>query len=194
VKEAKDRSMSDLPDIPLSQEASDLLSRLLPRIRQRLVEVNRVPVSVLLWGPGIASSSPLAVVRADLRKSLRENGHAALYSEELHDPNLPYSLRLQQLAQAQEFDLIVSTPCTPGSIGEIHDFAADHRVNSKTLVFLNEQHLDGYSPQSLATLQTLISCQIEYYPHEGECTRIIEVTLDNVRRIREMKYILAGRF
>src|SRR5690349_9103634 len=115
--------MFGLPDIPLSDEAAELVRRIMPRIEARLSDVNRVPVSVLLWGPGIDSTSQLAIVRAELRRRLRGDGHAAFYSEELCDPNAPQSVRLQQLAQAQEFDLIVSTPSTPGSIAEIHDFA-----------------------------------------------------------------------
>jgi hypothetical protein len=102
--------MPNLPDFPLAPEAVELLSRITPRIQERLAEVNRVPVSVLLWGPGLEAKSRLAIVRASLRKKLRENGHAAFYSEELCDDALPHSIRMQQLAQAQEFDLIVSEP------------------------------------------------------------------------------------
>lgn len=186
--------MKDVPVRPLTPEAADLLSRIMPRIQERLAEVNRVPVSILLWGPGVNSDSPLAAVRAELRRRLREMGHAAFFSEELCDDGAGHSIRLQQLAQAQEFDLIVSTPCTHGSVGEIHDFAADRRVHAKILIFINEEHVSGYSAQSLATLQTIVSCQIEYYPHDGECDRIIQITCDNVQRIREMKYIVAGRY
>jgi hypothetical protein len=168
--------MPGLPDIPLSREAAELINRIIPRLQERLAEVNRVPVSVLLWGPGIDSTSKLAEVRQELRRRLREDGHAAFYSEELCDPTTPHSLRIQQLAQAQEFDLIVSTPCTPGSIGEIHDFAADRRVNSKILIFLNQEFLEGYSPKSLIALETVISCQLAYYPNENTPGTIIEVT------------------
>src|SRR5438552_16570040 len=123
--------MDEIPHIPLTSEAVSLLARIGPRIQGRLAEVNKVPVAVLLWGPGPASTSLLAPIRSELRKLLRESGHAACYSEELCDPHSSSSIRMQQLAQAQEFDLIVSMPCTPGSIGEIHDFAADRRVHSK---------------------------------------------------------------
>jgi hypothetical protein len=85
-------------------------------------------------------------------------------------------------------------PCTPGSIGEIHDFAADRRVHSKILLFLNQQYLDGYTSKSLTVLETVLSCQILYYPNERESGTIERLTLDNVQRIREMKYILAGRY
>lgn len=186
--------MAALPNIPMSAEASDLMARLTPRIASRLEEVNRTPVSVLLWGPGVSSPSPLASCRSALRTVLRQRGHAAVFSEEICDPCACFSIRLQQLAQAQEFDLVVSLPCTPGSISEIHDFSCDRRVNAKTLVFINEEHTDGYGPKSLKALSTVLSCRIEYYPNEHDTGLIESVTYDEVQKIREMKYILAGRY
>lgn len=100
----------------------------------------------------------------------------------------------QQLVQAQEFDLVVSIPCTPGSIGEVHDFAADRRVNAKLLVFINRQHVSGYASQSLEAISTILSCEIEYYPDETETKIIEERTLLEAQKIREMKYLLAGRY
>jgi hypothetical protein len=104
------------------------------------------------------------------------------------------SVRLQQLAQAQEFDLIVSLPSSPGAIAEIHDFAADRRVHAKTLIFINQTHAGGYGPQSLSSISSILSCQLEYYPSEDDCECIKEVTKREVQRVREMKYILMGRF
>ena len=135
-------------DPPLSREARVWTRKLLPRIQARLAEASRVPVGVLIWGPDISSSSPLASVRAALRRDLRHNGHAAFFSEELCDARTGQSIRLQQLVQALEFDIVVSLPCTPGSIAELHDFATDSRVNAKTLVFLNGAYVGGYAYQS----------------------------------------------
>ena len=185
---------SPLPEVPFTPEASDLVSTILPRIMRRLEEIKRTPVSVLLWGPGIDSDSPLAAVRLKLRQVLRESGHAAFFSEELCELTEGYPPRISQLAQAHEFDLIVSTPCTPGSIGEVHDFAADRRVHSKLLVFLNEEHMSGYSQNSLSVLETVISCEIMYYPDERNLNGIFDSTLNNVKRIQDMKWVLAGRF
>lgn len=182
-----------LPEVPLTTEASDLLSRLRLRIRDRLAEARRVPVAVLIWGPGIQSSSPLAAIRLDLRDTLRNDGHAAAFSEELCETSSGCSIRLQQLVHAQEFDLIVSMPCTPGAIAEIHDFAADHRVNSKTLVFVDSSHMDGYAVKSLSAISTTSSCRVEWYPNDGETSIIPNVTLQEVQRLREMKYLFPGR-
>lgn len=183
-----------LPDIPLTPEATELLARIRPRLTSGLAEVDKTPVAVLVWGPGISSSSPLAECRLRLRTELRRRGHAAMYSEELCDPGCSFSIRLQQLVQAQAFDLVVSIPCTPGSIAEIHDFSTDRRVHGKTLVFLNREHLGGYSEQSLAAVSTVMSCRIEYYPNESDVGIIETVTYDEVQKIRELKYLAMGRY
>ncbi len=186
--------MSDLPDVPFTEEASSLLNRLLPRVRGRLLDVEKIPVSVLLWGPGIGSDSPLATIRMILRQKLRQNGHVAVYSEEICDETCEYSIRLQQLEQAQEVDVIFSTPCTHGSISETHNFITDPRENGKIIVFLNKKYLEGYSPQSISAISTVLSCQIEYYPNEDELDIIENLTLFEVQKIRELKYIYKGRY
>ena len=183
-----------LPDVPLSNEAYKLLQKIRPRIRERLDEVNHVPVGVLLWGPGIEAINPLADVRSRLRSDLRANGHAAVFSEELCESDSCYSLRLQELAQAQEFDLIVCLPCTAGSLGEVHDFAVDRRVHAKLLIFLNRLHQAGYSPQSIQVVSTIFSSHVEYYPSENDTDIIMERTMEHVQRIRELKYIMLGRY
>jgi hypothetical protein len=160
--------VTKLLDIPLKPNARKLLEKIQPKIAKAIKQVKSIPVAVLIWGPNIDSASPLGSVRAELRTKLREDGNTAFYSEELYDPTAGVSIRTQELIHAQEFDLIVSTPCTPGSIAEIHDFAVDRRVNAKMLLFLNKEHTDGYSAQSLAAVATVISCHIEYYPNDHE--------------------------
>ena len=186
--------MRKLPDVPFTPEANDLVTRIKQNIKSRLADASRVPVSVLLWGPGLKSTSPLAKVRLSLRSELRRVGHAALFSEELCDPRSKSSTRLQQLAQAQEADVVVSIPCTPGAIGEIHDFVVDRRVRAHTLVFMNEEHSDGYCLQSLDAISNVVSFRLEYYPNELETGIIRDVTLQEVQKIRDMKYILAERY
>ena len=55
--------MKKLPDIPLSPEAEALVARMLPEIQRGLESIGHIPVSVLVWGPGLISASPLASVR-----------------------------------------------------------------------------------------------------------------------------------
>ena len=180
-------------DAPLSAEAQAFLAQIAPKIQAGLEAISQVPVSVLVWGPGIESLHPLAPVRAEVRAALREAGHLAMYSEELVDPNLPHSVRVQQFVQARAFDLIVSIPGTPGSIGEVHDFASNAVVSSKMLVFLNAEHTDGYSSKSLVALTTVHTCNVVFYPSYADTGTIVECSLEQAQRMREIKYMYGWR-
>jgi hypothetical protein len=186
--------MSDGLDFPLSPEARTLMDRVRPRVAAELASLSKIPVSILLWGPSLTSELALAQLRIELRSTLRAQGHAAFYSEELCDPESQFSLRVQQIAQAQEFDLVVSLPGTPGSVGEAHDFAADRRIHAKLLVFLNRTDLAGYSSKSLRALNAIMACELIYYDGEDDFHSVFEAVASQVTRIREMKYILAGRY
>lgn len=182
-----------LPDPPLSPEARHFLDRIGPRIRVGLDECSKIPVGVLVWGPGMSSAHPLAAVRLALRARLRQKGHLAMYSEELCDPASPHSLRVQQFVQAQNFDLVVSLPGTAGAIAEVHDFASHPRVSAKMLVFVSKEHIGGYGEDSLRALSTVLTAQVEYYPDDSDTGRIEEVTMAQVQRIQELKFMYGWR-
>lgn len=183
----------NLPEIPLSNEAQRLFERLKPKIKTEIDSLSNIPVAVLLWGPGVNSiDSGLGQLRSDLRSLLRQNGHLALFSEELIVDNKA-SVRLQQLIHAQQFDLIISLPSTPGSIGEVHDFAGDRRVNSKLLVYLNNDYLSGYSNQSLQALCSILTYEVLYYNGLDDLDFVRKSVIEHVQRVREVKYFYQGR-
>lgn len=182
----------NLPDSPLKPEAQKLFEKLKPQIVEELSQINNIPVSILIWGPSPSSRSPIAELRVKLRTVLREQGHLALFSEEIIESNQG-SIRIQQLVQAQKFDMIVSIPETSGSIGEIHDFASDSRVNGKLLVFLNNEYLEGYSHQSLQALSSILTYEVVYYNGYPELPIVQDGIFDHVKRVREVKYFYQGR-
>jgi len=182
-----------LPAKPLKPQALKLFDRIKPKIQKELVNLTEIPVSVLLWGPSPDSIDELGQLRLDLRDELRENGHLALFSEEIVDTSLPTSIRIQQLIHAQEFDIIVSMPSTAGSIGELHDFAGDRRINSKLVVCLNEEYLGGYSNQSIQAFCTALTLEAIYYKGISELPIIKQAVLNHIQRIREVKYFYGGR-
>ena len=177
----------------LSPEAKALLEKMMPYYYKKLNEIKKIPISVLIWGPTPSSSSVIGEMRKKLRRELRIEGNLAMFSEELCDEKSDYSIRLQQLIQAEQFDLIISIPESFGSIAEIHDFTADTRVNKKILIFLNEEFAEGYSTKSLYTMSSLISSEIVLYRNDN-LEKILEVSLNTVNKIKEYKYILGGRF
>lgn len=181
-----------LPDSPLKPEAQRLFEKIIPQINEELSEIKKIPVSILLWGPSPYSDSPISDMRKLLRDELRKLGHLALFSEEIVEDGLG-SIRIQQLVQAQKFDMIVSIPESPGSIAEIHDFAGDARVNGKLLVFLNNEYIEGYSHQSLQALSSILTYEVIFYNGNSELNQVKEGVLNHVYRLREVKYFYKGR-
>lgn len=181
-----------LPGKPLSPQAKNLFDRIRPKIVDELKIVQEIPVSVLIWGPTPSAKNDVGKLRNNLRNELREKGHLAMFSEEIIEPDSG-STRIQQLIHAQEFDLIVSLPFTPGSIGELHDFAGDRRVNSKLLVCLNNEFKSGYSNDSIESLCSVLTYEVLFYNGMSELPVVKESVFNHVQRIREVKYFYQGR-
>ena len=118
-----------------------------------------------------------------------------MFREELCKVGSSNSLRMQELAQAFEFDFIVSIPASPGSLAEVHEFAADQRINGKMLTFINQQHVKGYKqserihPQVASSVAGLCTT-----PPRPKLANIMDTTVQEVQKVREIKYLLAGRF
>ncbi|SEO20354.1 hypothetical protein [Mucilaginibacter sp. OK283] len=181
------------PSKPLKPQAQKLFDQIRPKISQELSHVSEIPVSVLLWGPYPDDTHEVGRLRIDLRNELREEGHLAMFGEEIVDFKLTASLRVQQLVHAGQFDVVVSLPSTPGAIGELHDFAHDWRVNTKLLVCLNKQLMDGYSNQSISAVCSVLTFEAIYYDGYAELPIIKSEILNHIQRIREIKYIFKGR-
>lgn len=174
-------------------EARELWDKIKPRLAEKEKEVRRIPVSILIWGPSPEGDSKISILRRDLRSILRQDGHLAVFSEEIYDDTSDITLRTQQLLQAEQFDIIISIPDSPGSIAEIHDFTGDTRINKKIVVFLNKQHCIGYSGQSLIAISNVLSCEIIFYENEDDREFIIITSRNIISQIREYKYLFGGR-
>ena len=177
----------------LSEEAKNLYKQLKPQYDKKLSEIKKIPVSVLIWGPSTESTSEIGKIRKQLRSILRQEGNLAMFSEELCDINCDFSVRIQQLVQAEQYDIVISIPESPGSIGEIHDFAVDTRVNKKFIIFLNEDFSSGYSFNSLISISSAVSAEIILYSN-NTLESIITNSLNIVNKMREYIYLTQGRY
>ena len=158
-----------------------------------LDRIGKVPVAALVWGPAPTSPDPVAQARLRLRDELRSRGHLADFSEDLYDPALPLSNFAQQLAQAEAYDVVFSIPGSFGAIAEIHDFARIPGVSHKVIAFVDQIHLNGYSSQSLISAQTNASCKVELYDSSKLPSCVVDLALDQVRRLQELLYVSGRR-
>lgn len=159
-----------------------------------LMRVQRQPIAGLIWGPAPAAGTPIAEARILLRDTLLNNGHLARFSEDLIDPSSPLSILIQQVAQAEAYDIVFSIPDSPGSIAEIHDFARIPGLSHKIVAFLNSDWNDGYANQSLIQLQSTATCQVQLYQPSALPQCIIEPSLRLISRLQEYYYMAGRRF
>ncbi len=183
-----------LPAISIQPEALSLLEKIKERVSTEIDKSKKIPVSVLLWGPAPDDSSEIAQLRVKLRSDLSALGHLAQFSEELIVSGAGVSVKTQQLIHAQQFDMVVSLPCTPGSIAELHDFIGDNRINKKLLVFLNEDFQYGYQFQSIVSTSTLLTYKTIIYKGYGELQLVEDSVFNEIQKIREIKYFNQGRW
>ncbi len=186
--------MTDDNDIfdGLSPEARVLAEELVPQINTQVSEIERIPVAVLIWGSNPSASTPAAQKRVHLRALFRDKGHWACFSEELVDPDSTVDPRIQQICQAQIFDIIVSIPDGPGSVGEIHEFARNDQIRRKITVFLNKEWEDGYSHQSLSGSSGTGSYRVISYSLsdlEQEDGIFEQTVLNDLQHVRYEKFL-----
>ncbi len=83
------------------------MKEFLPRYRAFLEQVQRFPLTILVWGPA-KDRSELYVKRVQMRDELCKRGHAAFFSEDLEQPEITnISQKGLEFLQALACDLIV---------------------------------------------------------------------------------------
>jgi hypothetical protein len=105
-------------------------------------------LSILIWG---TSNSKEAIYkkRCEIRDFLNKLGHTAEFSEEIYDlkklSKSGLNLTIAEYIQTKSYDYIICLMSSPGSIGEVHDFAKSKHVAHKMTICISSEHESGYS-------------------------------------------------
>lgn len=143
------------------------------KYKELQAEANATPLSVLIWGPG-ESGGDLYEKRVQIRSLLREQGYAAVFSEEV-DLELPaspgMSSKMRELLQAQAADFIIVLQASPGSTAEVHDFAnVLNGIGAKMLIFIDSRFVEGYSYTGALHELTTLYRNVETYKYPEDIT------------------------
>lgn len=115
---------------------------------------NKKPLIVLIFGPG-SSGGDIYKKREEIRDKIRELGHIAYFGEEYCTPEKlvanGLNLEVAEYLLAKKCDYIICLMASPGSIGEVHDFAKYPEIATKMMICIDKQHSEGYS--ALGTLR-----------------------------------------
>ena len=83
-----------------------------------LEAVRGIALNILVWGPNLEDGSPESQKRKDLAIALLEDGHNAMFSEDLQTSGLP--IDGAEYLQAIEADAIVVMYIPTGAIQAVH--------------------------------------------------------------------------
>src|SRR5436853_520879 len=96
--------------VPTSITPATSVQRYMQEVERRrlavLQQISQLPIAVLIWGPAVSAGSPVSTARQLLRDELLQKNHLARFSEDLYDPNLPFSLIAQQVSHVQSHDIV----------------------------------------------------------------------------------------
>ena len=165
----------------------------LGRYRELTKKVAETPLCVLVWGPEREKGGQLYSKRRQIRRVLRANGYAAVFSEEVDiDCKVQYaSSRARELLEAVADDFIVVLYGSPGSIAEVHDFAdLDEELGRKNVGFQDSRYMKGYGSSGLLhDLNTLYGNVHEYhYPADITKCHLLDAVEKRLRVLRVAKW------
>jgi hypothetical protein len=159
--------------------------RFLARYQRFLNEAREISLSVLVWGPGPTYTSPVAQKRRDIRDELIDQGHYAMFSEDLPDFPGHFSTKAKEFAQARAAHVIlILIEDAPGALAETHDFSGDPNISPKVFVLAPKKYRAGYSGQG--ALRDLSDCGGVYWYDDEEVGRC-NVLTRAVRRVEAMR-------
>ncbi len=112
------------------------------------IEMAKVSLKVLIWGPTPKSRWPEAPKRRELKEELSKAGHKAMFSEGLSFDSGVLPVSIQELMQVKDKPLTV---CIGGSFGPVAEAETLGRLlGPKFLLWLPETVKKGYTGQGLA--------------------------------------------
>ena len=174
--------------VAIENPTSTLLKTLLAAARD---VVCRARLRVLLWGP---TSLPAEVAdkRQTLCAHLRALGHEAYVGEDLWTPELKGSglnLSVAEFLEAEAFDYIVAFMDSPGTIGEVHDFARFPSIASKMMICVDSQYTSGYSSQGVLRLFEGNNGKLDWFerPADIKDCNLTKRILSQIEKVAEAK-------
>lgn len=161
--------------------ARDRIFELREKILKELMERRKVPLTVVLLGPGGRGLE----LRREIAEALAEKNIVAILMEDLLPDEAGFSLAEKELLSREGIDLIFVIPESPGSIAEFSEFIADERISERMRVVVQRKYHPLYGGEEGGYLRDrLLIFQVErghLYAY-GDCLPPVE---DLVVRLSE---------
>ena len=142
----KDRNRSILPE-PRTEAAKAARRHFERQVEEQQRKEQKIAFNILVWGMSPGKNDLIAQKRKDIGDQLIEDGHNAMFSEDLTHlgSDLNLSEASKELAQAREADLIiVLVEGSPGTLAEVCDFCVRPDIAHKVYIMAPHSYRDGY--------------------------------------------------
>lgn len=120
------------------------------RLMEQQERERQIAFNILVWGMSTERDDPIAKKRKEIREKLIEDGHNAMFSEELSSlgGHKGYSEKSKEFAQATIADfVIVLIENSPGALAEACDFCNHPDLAPKIFVMAANEYRTGYAGQ-----------------------------------------------
>lgn len=153
---------------------------------------SRAKLKVLILGPG-ASGGEIYKKRCKIKDELIELGHEAHFYEDFLKPDVlkdsGLNLSVAEYLQVKKCDYIICLMASPGSIGEVHEFAIERKIASKMMICVDQSHKEGYSAQGILRIFEGNNGKIDWFEYPKDILECYLATrvLDKVLMVEEAK-------
>lgn len=150
----------------------------------------RVKTKVLIFGPGHTGGA-IYIKRCEIKDKLKEQGYDVYFGEDVCNSTLLQSTGLNLLTAeyitCKRFDYIVCLMTSPGSIGEVHDFAGKREIASKMMICIDSKHRDGYTAQGVIRIFEGLNGKVDWFksPKDIKGCHLLTRILEQVRKVAE---------
>jgi hypothetical protein len=177
-------------DMPpgLTSEAQRELERWDTERQALIAQIKAFPLRILVWGPGSASLSPVAVKRVQIRDALLAQGFVAVFSEIWATAEPGLSQKTNELTQALTAHLIIILiEDSPGALGEMHDFSSHQDIVRIMYVMCPRKYSDGYSVKGAGFILSVGFGNLHLYEDgEIESCAVLTRALERANALREV--------
>jgi len=152
----------------------------------------RISLKILILGPG-PNGGIVYKKRCELREQINGLGHNADFCEDVWKPQVlaasGLNLSVAEFLLAKSYDYIVCLMASPGSIGEVHDFAREQTLASKMMVCVDCRHRDGYSAHGVLRIFEGLNGRIDWFqsPKDLQRCHLAGRVLDQIKKLAESK-------
>lgn len=149
-------------------------------------------LNILIFGPGPSGGS-IYKKRCEIKDKINELGHSAHFGEDVCTPDILQSsglnLSVAEYIAVKQYDYIVCLMVSPGSIGEVHDFARDPKIAHKMTICIDLKHKDSYGAKGVIRIFEGRHGRVDWFksPKDIKNCHLLTRILEQIMKVAEAR-------